>query len=145
MPLVTPVIFLIMYTYENITVFYKPAMTIWRKKCVKFIDSIMFIDNFILSEWSPFWVILSFIISINQCQSRNWLSFMSTWVHPRLLVMSMLLICLVFCIVLFIFLFAFVLCLECPMLLVCLNFSFLVSLYVFSKVLLNTKKLICRS
>lgn len=101
MPLVTPVIFLIMYTYENITVFYKPAMTIWRKKCVKFIDSIMFIDNFILSEWSPFWVILSFIISINQCQSRNWLSFLSTWVHPRLLVVSMLLICLVFCSVFF--------------------------------------------
>jgi hypothetical protein len=39
--------------------------TTLKKKCVKCVDSTMSIDNFLLSEWRPFWVIFTIYSSIN--------------------------------------------------------------------------------
>ena len=71
------------------------------------------------------------------CLTRNCLPFMSTWVHTRILVRSVLPIVLVFFVVCFA-LFVFVLCLVYPMLSVSLDCQFLITLSVFSNVVMHT-------
>jgi hypothetical protein len=68
-------------------------------------------------------------------RGRNCLPFASTWVHPRFLEGSVLLIYLAFCVVLcFCVLFVFVLCLLCPMLSMSLDCPCLITRSVFSGV-----------
>ena len=61
-------------------------------------------------------------------RGRNYLPFVSTWVHPGCWYGSVLLIFLVFCVVLcFGVLFIFILCVVCPMLPVSLDCPFLIA------------------
>jgi hypothetical protein len=76
-------------------------------------------------------------VYMSNCLTRNCLPFMSTWVHTRILVRSVLPIVLVFFVVCFA-LFVFVLCLVYPMLSVSLDCQFLITLSVFSNVVMHT-------
>ncbi len=102
-------------------------------------------ENKIKNQTIKTFTVLVYIYMSNTI-CKDCLPFSNTWVHPRFLVGSMLLIFLIFyvffCIVLFFVLFyfcicalfVFVLCLMCPMLPVSLHCSFLIPISVFSNV-----------
>ena len=73
-----------------------------------------YVDLFFLYQQQEFYINSGVCLITN----RNFLPFVSTWVHPWLLVGSVLLTVLVVCAVSY---FVFVLCLVCPMLAVSLG------------------------
>ena len=109
-----------------ITLSYLRCLCLFGCSCVRHILCCVFVLFFFVLL--PFSQDYPFLITPSVF-SKVYLHFTSTWVHPRVLVESVLLIILVFCDILCFHVFVvFVLCLVCPFLLVSLYCPFLIAL-----------------
>ena len=110
-----------------ITLSYLRCLCLFAYSCVRHILCCVFVLFFFVLL--PFSQDYPFLITPSVF-SKVYLHFTSTWVHPRVLVGSVLLIILVFCDILCFRVFVvFVLCLVCPILPVSLYCPFLIAIF----------------